>query len=342
MGNALPPPPPPAPEREKSLPGHTARVAIESDFEYYGKFGNVLAATNYAGDLIGYAAVVYWDEVGTSLAISSVSLYTSAGDPWTQSDGLCALFEFGQYWNANHAGVSRTIAHFLSGRATGGGVAWVGVLCSSAFSVDLDPDDGGPIPRQCPGLTPEVDTYGGGYGFTGSLSGTFQFAHPTVMWDILAVTHEIGHNFDSPHTHCYAGLGGDPRPIDQCSVGESGGGGDTCNGTTGTWTLNPECACGTPALPGAGSLTGGTSGAGAGTIMSYCHQIFPGYSNVSYTFGRTHPFGVAAARAPSRMAAHVASVAAGAPACLAAQAPGMPMADGFETGSFKRWSTTSP
>ena len=328
---------------EKALPTHTARVAIETDFEYYDLFDSVTAATNYAGDLIGFAAMVYWDETDTTLAISLVSLWTTAADPWTQaSSSLCSLYQFGQYWNANHAGDSRTIAHFLSGRSTGGGVAWVGVLCAGAFSVDLDPDDGGPIPRSCATLTPEVDAYGGAYGFTGSLSGTFQFAHPTVMRDIVAVSHEIGHNFNSPHTHCYAGIGGNPSPVDKCYTSENGGTGDTCNGATGTWTLKPACACGTASLPGPGALTGGSNGAGNGTIMSYCHLVGGGFTNVAYTFGLTQTSGVAAARVPSRMASHVAGVASGNPACLAAQAPGMPLSDGFETGSLKRWSGSQP
>ena len=58
--------------------------------------------------------------------------------------------------------------------------------------------------------------------------------------------HELGHNFDSPHTHD----GYDP-PVDTC--------GTSCPGE----------------LPLAKSST----------IMSYCHQCTGGYSNIDYTFG---------------------------------------------------------
>ena len=55
--------------------------------------------------------------------------------------------------------------------------------------------------------------------------------------------------------------------------------------------------------------------------MSYCHLLSPGYTNVALTFGTGHPYGVAPGRVPQRMLDHVASVAAGNPACLAFTPP---------------------
>ena len=260
---------------------HTARVAIETDYEYYSIFNNTTAATNYVGSLIGYASTIYVNELSTSLVVQSVSLWTTSNDPWTQNNTACGLMEFGRYWNLNRTNVSRTIAHFLSGKNLGGGIAWIGVLCSGGFGASAS----------CPSLPTDAN-WGGGYGFTASISGAFNVNNPTVMWDIMAVAHEIGHNFDSPHSHCYNGLGGSSSPIDQCYSGESG------------------CYSGATSLPG-------PAGAGSGTLMSYCHLLRGSYSDISLTFGTNFPYGVQPGREAALMNNYVASTAAGNPSCLA-------------------------
>ena len=259
---------------------YKARVAIETDYEFYTKFNDSTKASTYIGNLIGYSSTLYQAEINTSLAVQSISLWTTSSDPWTQTSATCGLMEFGRYWNRNKTGVSRTIAHFMSGRP-GSGVAWVGKLCSGAFGASAN----------CPSV-PTDTPWGGGYGFTGGMSGIFNIATPTVVWDIMGVSHEIGHNFNSPHTHCYNGVGGSASPVDQCRCGESG------------------CYAGTQSLPG-------LAGVGSGTIMSYCHLLGGGYSNISLKFGTNHPYGVMPGRVPSRMSSYVAAVAASNPACLA-------------------------
>ena len=163
----------------------------------------------------------------------------------------------------------------MSGKSLGGGIAWLGVLCRSGFNASAS----------CPGV-PTDAPWGGGYGFTANLSGTFNVNNPTVMWDIMAVSHEIGHNFNSPHTHCYAGLGGNGSPIDQCYGNESG------------------CYTGVGSLPG-------PAGAGSGTIMSYCHLVRSSYSDVSLNFGTGHPSAAAGPRGGADDGGYVASTAAG-------------------------------
>lgn len=264
----------------KSTVPYKARVAIETDYEFYLKFNDSAKASNYIANLIGYASTLYQAEVNTSLAVQSISLWTTSSDPWTQTTATCGLMEFGRYWNLKKAGVSRSIAHFMSGRP-GSGVAWKGTLCSGAFASS----------SYCP-TVPKDAPWGGGYGFTGGMSGSFNVATPTVVWDIMSVTHEIGHNFNSPHTHCYNGIGGSASPVDQCRSGESG------------------CYIGTQKLPG-------PTGAGSGTIMSYCHLLSGSYSNIRMTFGKNHLYGVMPGRVPSRMSSYVAAVAASKPACLA-------------------------
>jgi cysteine-rich repeat protein len=76
--------------------------------------------------------------------------------------------------------------------------------------------------------------------------------NPDDTWDVIVVTHEIGHNFGSVHTHCYV------PPLDMCYSGE------------------PNCYSGPTSLP-----------SGGGTIMSYCHLLPGGVANINLTFGAT-------------------------------------------------------
>jgi hypothetical protein len=94
--------------------------------------------------------------------------------------------------------------------------------------------------------------WGGGYAVLGNIGGTItNFQHPAAgsdVWDIEAIAHELGHTFGSVHTHCYS------PPIDECYGSE------------------PGCYSGPNIDPGAG----------AGTIMSYCHLF--GWSEISLKF----------------------------------------------------------
>jgi hypothetical protein len=152
--------------------------------------------------------------------------------------------------------------------------------------------------------------------------GSFDFDNPAVVWDIFVVTHEIGHNFNSPHTHCYAGLEGNPNQIDHCFSGDP----------------SPGFSC----YVGETSLPSGCPGydQGCGTIMSYCHSQPGGSSNIGFALGAGHPYGIAPDRVPTRMAAHVATQAALNPGCLDYASEGV-FTDGFESGDTDAW-TASP
>ncbi|MCP3975528.1 MAG: hypothetical protein GY720_13670, partial [bacterium] len=237
--------------------------------------------------LIAFSSGIYASEINTDLVISHLSLWSNSADPWNEFSTLCGLLEFGRYWNDNNAGVDRSLAHFLSGKNNGGGVAWLGVLCAGEFNTSHD--------GSC-ALTPQTDNYGGAYGYSGTIDGDFDIDNPSIVWDIMVASHEIGHNFDSPHTHCYGGIGGNANPVDECSAVQCGQNG---------------CFCGSPSLPCA------NPGAGCGTVMSYCHQRAGGLANISLTFGTGHPFGVDPDRVPSLMSDYVVATAASDPSCLA-------------------------
>jgi Metallo-peptidase family M12 len=281
----------PGQARPRGQRPYRARAAIETDYQFFQKFTSAQQALDYVGDIIGYASTRYLSEIDTRLEIVFVRLWSSADDPWNETMTNCSLYEFGAYWNANMTGVSRSFAHMLSARTTGGGSAWVGGLCSTPFSAPIACGFGN-------GMLP----VGGDYGFTGSLRANFNAGSPQPLWDSVSPAHEIGHNFNSPHTHCYGGIGGNADPIDRC------------------YNAQTNCYAGATQLPG-------PAGSGSGTIMSYCHLLSPGFSNISMSFGTGHAYGVAPERVPARMSDYVNSLAQTRPACIVDETL---FADGFD------------
>lgn len=299
---------------------YTARLAIETDYEFFQIFNDATAASNYVANLVGFASTVYTAELHTGLVVQSLSLWQTSNDPWTQRNTLCSLLEFGKYWNQNKTGVSRTIAHFLSGRLSGGGFSWVGALCRGTFTTGY---------TSCPELGAETSPWGGDYGYTGNIYGEFNINNPVVVWDVYAFAHELGHGFGSKHSHCYNNVGGSPDPIDKCFSGESG------------------CYSGQTSLPG-------PAGQGSGTIMSYCHQLSGNYANISMTFGTNFSYGTLPGREATQMNNYIGAVAAAHASCLAPVSGGggggtsggggsstppsaLPFSDGFESGTMGSW-----
>jgi hypothetical protein len=287
---------------------YTARVAIDTDNEFLTLFaGNTTAATTYVGNLIGFISSLYLNETSTSMTVSYLRLWDGATDPYVQTASTsCMLLEVGKHWNDTQAAVTpRTIVHLLSGKSVNAGTAWVGVLCSNAFNTSPTQ-----IGANCPGIDGATTAnYGGAYGVTSGIDANFNPGNPSVIWDVAAVAHEIGHNFNSPHTHCYANIGGNAAPIDQCNGSQTGA----------------SCHVGATSLPG-------PQGQATGTLMSYCHLLSGGYSNVAMSFGTGHTFGVAPERVPTRMSEHVVNRAAASPQCLAPITGGVPalFKNGFE------------
>jgi len=227
--------PAPAPERETlavraPLAAFTkyAVVAIDTDNEFMGtKFSdNTTNATNYIAHLFNQMNLIYERDLQLHLLQGYTILrLSSVTDPYTQNSngnaGGAELSEFSSYWGAHYGGVKRTLAAILSGKqpetSSASGVAWIGGLCST---------------------------------FTGySFSKVFKFAADTATNDVFITAHEIGHNFSSPHTHCYA----DPKP-DTCYAAEAG----------------TNCFGGTPSCPASATYSGVTT---TGTLMSYCHML---------------------------------------------------------------------
>lgn len=200
--------PPPA---EKSGGPLEAVLAVDTDTELLSqKFNNnTTAAADYVADLIAAMNVMYSRDLDVTL-IQGTTFLRTGSDPYSVNSGGGAssseLNEFGNYWKSTYGSVERALAAMLSGKSpsptSASGIAWIGGLCSSTY----------------------------GYSFSKVFKANY------LSNDARLVGHEIGHNFGSPHTHCYS------PPIDHC-VSQGG-----------------SCYSGATSCPG-----------GAGTVMSYCH-----------------------------------------------------------------------
>lgn len=190
---------------------YTAEIAIEMDYATYNTYGqSVTAATNYALALMSASSAIYMKEVNVKLVIPYLRVWTTP-DPYPGTNSNAVLTQFRNEWNANQQSVQRTLVHMISRRSGNmGGIAYLNTLCSGGSS-------------------------GYGYGFSNT-DGPIQ-PLPTYSWDVMVVSHEMGHNFGSNHTHNCGWVGG---AIDSCYAVEGG------------------CYSGPP-VPR------------IGTIMSYCH-----------------------------------------------------------------------
>jgi hypothetical protein len=197
---------------------HSATIAVETDNELLNvKFGgNATTATNYIATLFAQMSVIYERDLLVRLLQGHTILRTGTTDPYTSiGTTVDKMMEFGNYWSANYSSVSRATAIMLSARGTAGaaGVAWIDVLCSKS----------------------------NGYAY----NQVFTSGTSVSVSEVMIVAHEIGHNFGSPHTHCYN------PPLDNCYNTASG------------------CYSGTKTCPVPTTINGVTGV--TGTLMSYCH-----------------------------------------------------------------------
>ncbi|MEP0767356.1 MAG: hypothetical protein HRF45_12565 [Fimbriimonadia bacterium] len=169
--------------------GKLCSIAVETDWEFTGSLfgGNTNASGAYVTTLFGAVDFIYRRDFGVAVNVPYMRLWSNSNDPWNQNNTSNQLNQFRTYWTQNMQQIYRNIAHFLSGRALGGGVAWLGVLCD----------------------------YGYGYGLSANLAGSFPpgLEPGPNNWDPFVVTHEIGHNFGAPHTHEMF------PPVDTCGLG---------------------------------------------------------------------------------------------------------------------------
>jgi len=191
-------------------------AGVDCDQEVYAtKFAsNLTAATAYVMTLLGTVNLVYERDLEATVLWNYVNLWTGT-DPYTATSTSTELTEFRSYWLANNGAINVQLKHLLSGRSLGGGIAYVDAVCSNGYGVS-------------------------------QIDGVYTYPTTTTTWDAMVVSHEIGHNMGSPHTHSctWQAEGRWTGTIDSCVTAEGG------------------CATYTNHLP-----------PDKGTIMSYCHLV---------------------------------------------------------------------
>jgi hypothetical protein len=158
----------------------TVNIYFECDYKLYQDKGySVANVTNYVTSLFNQVAALYANE-NVGVAISNIHVWTSA-DPYLSYNNTAAVLNaFRQTRGTNFNG---NLAHFLTTRSLGGGIAYVEVICFKQYAFGVS----------CINLS-------------------YQNV-PTYSWSVEVLTHELGHNLGSWHTQSCNWPNG---PIDNC------------------------------------------------------------------------------------------------------------------------------
>ena len=276
---------------------YEAVVAVDLDYLTYEDLGSLQDVQNYIAELFAYTNVVYEREVETKLVVGDMRVrQTTDDDPYHTDEELstaCRLAELNNKWMGSEelAAVERsTVAHLTA--TSFGGLATLGGLCLEPYSYSS--------PQEIENCPFDRDS-AGGFSVSGAQGEVSAIGTGPAFADMVPA-HELGHNFNSQHSHGYMGFGGNENPVDACYVEEDQG--------SHYWA-------GETSLPGTGSLQGGANGERNGTIMSYCHQLPGGTTgNQSMTFGKDFAYGVQPDRIPERMRNFVGAIALTNTSCI--------------------------
>lgn len=199
-------------------PTNCVRMYVEADYTLFQNKGSVANVTTYLTGVFSQVSALYTNE-SINLVLHTLVVWDVA-DPYT---GPSASNYLTQFRDAKGGVFNGDLAHLVGIHGLGG-VAYLDVLCNGFYSV--------------------------GYS---SINATYSNV-PTYSWTVEVLTHEIGHNLGSPHTHACA-WNGNNTAIDGC--GPTAGYSEGC----------------TAALPA------------SGTIMSYCHLVSGVGINFANGFG---------------------------------------------------------
>jgi len=215
----------------KSMNSGCIDVYIEADFATYQSFSNSEPdVINFATSLFNQVSTLYTNE-NISVQISEIFVWDTP-DPYIADENTSeVLGRFGE----NRASFNGNLAHFISTRPLGGGIAWVDILCGNlpyAVSANMESDA---LPM------------------------------PTYNWNTYVFAHEMGHNFGSSHTHRCVWNNNNTQ-IDDCGnhIVVNNGFDDNQNGIVDDISEAKGAAC-------YSDYPNGIIPAEGGTIMSYCH-----------------------------------------------------------------------
>jgi hypothetical protein len=198
--------------------GDCVRIYIEIDDDIVTAKGGATPATNYITGLFNQSFILYANET-LQLTISQILAWTT-NSPYTGTTSSAMLTSYQNFTGEFNGNVSILVSY-----AASGGIAVLDGLCQT------NPDW-----RKC----------------FASIDGVYSNV-PTYSWDVMVITHEMGHVIGSKHTHACA-WNGNNTAIDGCAGSVEG-------------------SCPLPGIPPAG-----------GTMMSYCHLTNVGI-NFNLGFG---------------------------------------------------------
>ena len=170
--------------RSSSTP-ECVTVFFEIDHNMYNKQGsNIANAEAWAMTMFSQVAILYIEH-NVPINISGIQVW-DIPDPYipaSNTSNALSLFRNAVHSNPNFNG---RLAHLLSGRSLGGGIAYLNSLCSSSTNVAVSANlSSGNVP------------------------------YPSYSWNIMVVAHELGHNMGSNHTHACV-WNGNNTAIDGC------------------------------------------------------------------------------------------------------------------------------
>ncbi|HMG15787.1 MAG TPA: M12 family metallo-peptidase, partial [Saprospiraceae bacterium] len=171
---------------ERGVACKVVKVYFECDYKMYqDKGSNVDNVTNYVTAFFNQVATLYQNE-NIDIQISQIVVWNTP-DPYANLNSTSAVLN--AFLSTTGPNFNGDVAHFLTTRNLGGGIAYVDVLCVKAYAF---------------GVSAIYNTYSN---------------VPTFSWTIECVTHELGHNLGSPHTQSCTWPGG---AIDNCYTTEGG------------------------------------------------------------------------------------------------------------------------
>ncbi len=159
-------------------------IYFEADYSIFQNRGSLQATIDYVNSVFGQVAVMYENE-GIEIVISQIKVWDTA-DPYINENTTNAYL--GKFIENINTSFNGDLAHALSARNLGGGIAELDMLCNKGRAV-----------------TGNIDFFVGIY--------------PVYSWDVSTIVHELGHNFGSRHTHSCTWPGG---AIDNCASVENG------------------------------------------------------------------------------------------------------------------------